>query len=135
MHGYPYRILVYTPVIEPLSLEEAYLAVTENLKGIASATQIAEESGEDPHRNRPNSVRRNNKFLAKVASDHRKPNGLFVITPKMEPAFVETLPVEKFHGVGPAMTAKMNRLGIETWLDLKEQPLSFLQQHFGKPGP
>jgi len=53
----------------------------------------------------------------------------------MEPAFVETLPVEKFHGVGPAMTAKMNRLGIETWLALKEQTLSFLQQHFGKPGP
>jgi DNA polymerase IV len=66
---------------------------------------------------------------------HRKPDGLFVITPKMGPAFVEVLPVGKFHGVGPATTAKMNRLGIETGLDLKAQTLSFLQQHFGKSGP
>src|ERR1700730_5227907 len=76
-----------------------------------------------------------NKFLAKLASDHHKPDGLFVITPKMGPAFVERLPVEKFHGVGPATTAKMNRLGIETGLDLREKTLAFLQQHFGKPGP
>jgi DNA polymerase-4 len=72
--------------------------------------------------------------LAKLASDHRKPDGLFVITPKMGPAFVEVLPVGKFHGVGPATTTKMNRLGIETGLDLKAQSLSFLQQHFGKLG-
>src|SRR4029077_5995357 len=61
--------------------------------------------------------------------------GLFVITPKMGPAFVERLPVEKFHGVGPATTAKMNRLGINTGFALREQTLAFLQQHFGKPGP
>jgi Phage terminase large subunit (GpA)/impB/mucB/samB family/IMS family HHH motif len=72
-----------------------------------------------------------NKFLAKLASDHRKPDGLFVITPKMGPAFVENLPVEKFHGVGPATTAKMNRLGIATGLNLRAQTLPFLQQHFG----
>jgi DNA polymerase-4 len=57
------------------------------------------------------------------------------ITPKMGPAFVEILPVEKFHGVGPATAAKMNRLGIKTGFDLREQTLAFLQQHFGKPGP
>ena len=110
----------YTPIIEPLSLDEAYLDVTENLKGIASATEIADIRAK---------IRREtnlsasagvsyNKFLAKLASDHRKPDGLFVITPKMGPAFVEKLPVEKFHGVGPATTAKMNRLGIATGLDL-----------------
>jgi DNA polymerase IV len=128
----------YTPIIEPLSLDEAYLDVTENLKGIASATQIAEtirakirtESGLTA-----SAGVSYNKFLAKLASDHRKPDGLFVITPKMGPAFVEGLPVEKFHGVGPATTAKMNRLGIKTGFDLREQTLAFLQQHFGKPGP
>jgi len=75
-----------------------------------------------------------NKFLAKLASDHRKPDGLFVITPKMGPSFVETLPVRKFHGIGPATAKKMARLGIETGLDLKGQTLEFLQQHFGKAG-
>ncbi len=128
----------YTPIIEPLSLDEAYLDVTDNLKGIASATQIAEtirtkirtESGLTA-----SAGVSYNKFLAKLASDHRKPDGLFVITPKMGPAFVERLPVEKFHGVGPATTAKMNRLGIKTGSDLREQTLAFLQQHFGKPGP
>src|SRR5438270_1587462 len=73
-----------------------------------------------------------NKFLAKLASDHRKPDGLFVITPRMGPAFVETLPVRKFHGVGPATARKMSALGIETGLDLKGQTEGFLQQHFGK---
>jgi len=76
-----------------------------------------------------------NKLLAKLASDHRKPDGLFVITPKMGPAFVETLPVRKFHGVGPATAAKMNRLGIATGLDLKARSLAYLQDQFGKPGP
>jgi DNA polymerase IV len=75
-----------------------------------------------------------NKFLAKLASDNRKPDGLFVITPNMGPAFVEGLPVGKFHGVGPATTAKMNRLGIETGRDLRAQSMPFLQQHFGKSG-
>ena len=73
------------------------------------------------------------KFLAKLASDHRKPNGLFVITPNMGPAFVEVLPVGKFHGVGPATTAKMNKLGIEAGRDLRAQSMAFFQQHFGKP--
>ena len=101
----------YTPIIEPLSLDEAYLDVTENLKGVASATQIAEEIREKIHAETGLTASAGisyNKFLAKLASDHRKPDGLFVITPKMGPAFVENLPVEKFHGIGPATTAKMN---------------------------
>ncbi len=75
-----------------------------------------------------------NKFLAKLASDHRKPDDLFVITPKMGPAFVEDLPVAKFHGVGPATAARMNALGIHTGLDLRRQSLAFLSEHFGKAG-
>src|SRR5262249_4780487 len=73
-----------------------------------------------------------NKFLAKLASDHRKPNGQFVITPAMGPGFVHALPVARFHGVGPVTAAKMARLGIATGADLRAQPLAFLQQHFGK---
>ncbi len=125
----------YTPIIEPLSLDEAYLDVTENLKWISSATQIAEEIRAKIRTKTGLTASAGvsyNKFLAKLASDHRKPDGLFVITPKMGPAFVEILPVEKFHGVGPATTVKMNRLGIETGLDLREQTLADLQQHFGK---
>ena len=128
----------YTPLIEPLSLDEAYLDVTENLKGIASATEIAEDIMAKIRLETNLTASAGvsyNKFLAKLASDYRKPDGLFVITPKMGPAFVESLPVEKFHGIGPATTAKMNRLGIATGLDLRAQPLPFLQQHFGKSGP
>src|SRR5882762_7372769 len=127
----------YTPIIEPLSLDEAYLDVTVNLKGIVSATRIAEEirariRGETELT--ASAGVSYNKFLAKLASDHRKPDGLFVITPAMGPEFVETLPVRKFHGVGPATAAKMGRLGIKTGLDLRAQTLAFLQQHFGKAG-
>ena len=128
----------FTPIIEPLSLDEAYLDVTENLKGMISATQIAEEIRARIRAETGLTASAGvsyNKFLAKLASDHRKPDGLFVITPAMGPAFVETLPVRKFHGVGPATAAKMARFGIETGLDLKAQTLAFLQQHFGKAGP
>ena len=76
-----------------------------------------------------------NKFLAKLASDQRKPDGLFVITPEMGPAFVETLPVGKFHGIGPATAAKMNQLGIHTGADLRAQPLSpSFRSGSAKPG-
>jgi len=75
-----------------------------------------------------------NKFLAKLASDHRKPDGLFVITPRMGPGFVEELPVRKFHGVGPVTAAKMNELGIHTGRDLKRQTREFLTAQFGKAG-
>jgi DNA polymerase-4 len=127
----------YTPIIEPLSLDEAYLDVTENLKGILSATRIAEEIRARIRAETELTASAGvsyNKFLAKLASDHRKPDGLFVITPQMGPAFVETLPVRKFHGVGPATARKMAGLGIETGLDLRAQSQPFLQQHFGKAG-
>ncbi len=128
----------HTPLIEPLSLDEAYLDVTENLQGIASATEIAERIRAAIRATTGLTASAGvsyNKFLAKLASDHRKPNGIFVITPRMGPAFVEDLPVGKFHGVGPATTAKMQALGIHTGLDLRAQPMAFLQQHFGKAGP
>src|SRR5437588_4745249 len=127
----------YTPIIESLSLDEAYLDVTENLKGIASATRIAEEIRARIRAETELTASAGvsyNKFLAKLASDHRKPDGLFVITPQMGPEFVETLPVRKFHGVGPATGAKMARLGIKTGLDVREQTLALLQQHFRKAG-
>ena len=128
----------YTEVIEPLSLDEAYLDVTENLKGIVLATQIAEEIRAKIRAETGLTASAGvsyNKFLAKLASDHRKPDGIFVITPKMGPLFVETLRIEKFHGIGPATAAKMKRLGIETGLDLKAQTCAFLERHFGKAGP
>src|SRR5215470_14892019 len=110
----------YTPTIEPLSLDEAYLDVTENLKGIVSATWIAEEIRARVRAETELTASAGvsyNKFLAKLASDHNKPDGLFVITPAMGPEFVESLPVRKFHGVGPATAAKMARLGIATGAD------------------
>ena len=127
----------YTPLIEPLSLDEAYLDVTDNLKGIGSATEIAEQIRAAIRAETGLTASAGvsyNKFLAKLASDHRKPDGLFVITPKMGPAFIETLPVGRFHGVGPATTAKMNRLGIQTGLDLRGRDLPFLLRTFGKAG-
>jgi len=127
----------YTPTIEPLSLDEAYLDVTENLKGMASATQIAAEIRERIRTETSLTASAGvsyNKFLAKLASDHRKPDGLFVITPEMGPVFVETLPVRKFHGVGPATARRMEQLGIKSGLDLRAPTLAFLQQHFGKVG-
>jgi DNA polymerase IV len=127
----------YTGIIEPLSLDEAYLDVTENLKGIASATRIAEEIRTRVRAETGLTASAGvsyNKFLAKLASDHKKPDGLFVITPGMGPAFVEDLPVRKFHGIGPATERKMTRLGIATGRDLKAQSLEFLQRYFGKAG-
>ena len=128
----------YTPLIEPLSLDEAYLDVTENLKAMASATEIAEEIRARIRAETGLTASAGvsyNKFLAKMASDERKPDGLFVITPRMGPAFVEGLPIGKFHGIGPVTRAKMERLGIRNGGDLKAQTLSFLQQQFGKAGP
>ncbi len=127
----------YTRIIEPLSLDEAYLDVTENLRGITSATEIAEQIRERIWTETQLTASAGvsyNKFLAKLASDYRKPDGLFVITPAMGPAFIEALKIERFHGVGPATAAKMNRLGIFTAVDLRAQSLEFLQEHFGKSG-
>ena len=127
----------YTAIIEPLSLDEAYLDVTENLQGIASATEIAEQIRSKIRAETQLTASAGvsyNKFLAKLASDYRKPDGLFVITSAMGPSFVEALPVERFHGVGPATAAEMKELGIFTALDLRAKDKAFLLRHFGKAG-
>jgi DNA polymerase IV len=127
----------YTHLIQPLSLDEAYLDVTEPLVDRGSATAIAEEVRTAIRTETGLTASAGvsyNKFLAKLASDHRKPDGLFVITPKMGPAFVENLPVRKFHGIGPATAARMHALGIDTGSDLRRQPLTFLVERFGKAG-
>jgi DNA polymerase IV len=127
----------HTPIIEPLSLDEAYLDVTENLQGIPLARDIAlrirQKIKAETGLNASAGISYN-KFLAKLASDHRKPNGQFVISPEMGPAFAEALPVGKFHGIGPATAAKFNAFGIWTGLDIRNQSLAFLQEHFGKSG-
>jgi DNA polymerase-4 len=130
--------LDYTPLVEPLSLDEAYLDVTANLRNLPTATdtaaeiraRIAEATGLTA-----SAGISYNKFLAKLASDQRKPNGQFVIRPGAGAAFVAALPVGKFHGVGPVTAEKMNRLGILTGADLERRSLDFLQRHFGKSGP
>jgi DNA polymerase-4 len=130
--------LEYTPLVEPLSLDEAYLDVTTNLRNMPLASEIAREIRARILAETGLTASAGisyNKFLAKLASDHRKPNGQFVIPPEKGEAFVETLAVGKFHGVGPATEAKMKRLGIHTGADLKAQTLEFLQQYFGKAGP
>nr|WP_249123443.1 MULTISPECIES: DNA polymerase IV [unclassified Bradyrhizobium] len=127
----------HTPMIEPLSLDEAYLDVTDNLQLIPLARDIAlqirarikAETGLNA-----SAGISYNKFLAKLASDHRKPNGQYVIAPEMGAAFVEDLPVGKFYGIGPATAARFNALGIRTGRDIRNQTLDFLEAHFGKAG-
>jgi DNA polymerase IV len=127
----------FTELIEPLSLDEAYLDVTANMAGLPTAwltakairARILEETGLTA-----SAGVSYNKFLAKLASDQRKPNGQFAITPEEGPAFVEALPVAKFHGVGPATAARMHAAGIETGADLKAWSLHDLQRRFGKAG-
>ncbi|NVO83860.1 DNA polymerase IV [Hymenobacter terrestris] len=127
----------YTPLIEPLSLDEAYLDVTENLKGVVLASQVAREIRAEILRQTQLTASAGisyNKFLAKLASDYRKPNGQFVIRPEQGLAFVEQLRVGEFHGIGPATAARLNGLGIFSGLDLRQQSEAFLRQHFGKAG-
>jgi DNA polymerase-4 len=127
----------HTSIIEPLSLDEAYLDVTVNLQNIPLARDVAlairSKIKQATSLNASAGISYN-KFLAKLASDHRKPNGQYVITPEMGPAFVENLPVGKFHGIGPATSAKMNALGLNTGLDMRNQSLEFMQTNFGKAG-
>jgi DNA polymerase-4 len=128
----------FTDVVEPLALDEAYLDVTENRAGLPTAwltakairARILEETGLTA-----SAGVSYNKFLAKLASSRRKPNGQFAITPEEGEAFVAALPIEKFHGVGPATTAKMHALGIQTGADLRAWSLPDLQARFGKSGP
>jgi DNA polymerase-4 len=124
----------YTGLIEPLSLDEAYLDVTACRK-LPTATAIAEEIRARIREATGLTASAGvsyNKFLAKIASDQNKPDGICVVTPKQGPAFVARLPVRRFHGVGPRTEEKMKRLGIETGADLAAQSLEFLADHFGK---
>ncbi|GAB3883601.1 DNA polymerase IV [Spirosoma agri] len=127
----------YTPLIEPLSLDEAYLDVTHNLQNNPSATRIAQAIKEQIKQETGLTASAGvsyNKFLAKLASDYRKPDGLFVIEPQQGSAFVEGLRVGQFHGVGRVTATRMNQLGIFTGLDLRQQNEAFLTKHFGKVG-
>jgi DNA polymerase-4 len=128
----------YADLIEPLSLDEAYLDVTANRRALTTAAETAREI-----RARILEITgltasagvSYNKFLAKLASDMNKPNGQCVIAPGKGETVVERLPVARFHGVGPVTAERMHQLGIRTGADLKAQSLAFLQHHFGKSGP
>ena len=129
--------LDYTPMVEPLSLDEAYLDVTANLRALPSATATAKEIRARIHEETRLTASAGisyNKFLAKLASDQNKPNGQCVITPAMGEAFVAALPVARFHGVGPRTAEKMHRLGIMTGADLRAWALPDLVAQFGKAG-
>src|SRR3954451_7408166 len=124
----------YTDLVEPLSLDEAYLDVSEDRLGLGSARAIAEDIRrrirEETGLNASAGVSYC-KFIAKLASDHRKPDGLTVITPERGAEFVASLPVARFHGVGPVTARKMEGLGITTGADLEAWSLAQLQAHFG----
>lgn len=127
----------YTDLVEPLSLDEAYLDVTYNKKGNPSATLLAQEirmrilNEVGLTASAGISV---NKFVAKIASDYNKPNGQKTVNPEEVISFLEELPIRKFYGVGKVTTEKMYQLGIFTGLELKSKSLDFLSTHFGKSG-
>ncbi|KRD11484.1 DNA polymerase IV [Flavobacterium sp. Root901] len=127
----------YTDLVEPLSLDEAYLDVTQNKKGNPSASLLAQEirlrifNEVGLTASAGISV---NKFVAKIASDINKPNGQKTVNPDEIIPFLEELPIRKFYGVGKVTTEKMYQLGIFTGLDLKGKSLEFLEKHFGKSG-
>ena len=127
----------YTDLVEPLSLDEAYLDVTHNKKGNPSATLLAQEirmrilNEVGLTASAGISV---NKFVAKIASDYNKPNGQKTVNPEEVISFLEELPIRKFYGVGKVTTEKMYQLGIFTGVELKSKSLDFLSTHFGKSG-
>ena len=124
----------HTAIIEPLSLDEAYLDVTEDRLGIGSATRIASLIRQEIRaktRLTASAGVSYNKFLAKLASDQNKPDGLCVIRPGEGAAFVAGLPIRRFHGVGPKAEGRMQALGIATGADLAGKDIAFLRQHFG----
>lgn len=129
--------LEYTELVEPLSLDEAFLDITENHKQIPSATRIAQEIKKQIKEKTGLTASAGvsfNKFLAKIASDYNKPDGLFVIRPEKAEQFVESLEIERFFGVGKVTAQKMHQLGIHTGADLKKMSEDFLTRHFGKAG-
>lgn len=127
----------YTDLVEPLSLDEAYLDVTENRMGLTTATDIALEIKEAIKNETGLTASAGvsvNKFLAKIASDYRKPDGIFIIKPHQVVSFVEQLPIEKFFGVGKKTAEKMHHFGIVTGADLKARTKKELIKLFGKQG-
>lgn len=127
----------YTDLIEPLSLDEAFLDVTSNKKNISLAVDIAREIKQrikDETGLTASAGISYNKFLAKIASDYRKPDGLCTIHPSRAIEFISRLPIEAFWGIGKVTAAKMHQLGIHTGAELRECPLSFLIRHFGRVG-
>lgn len=127
----------YTDLIEPLSLDEAYLDVTEDRRGLGTARAIAEEIRARIKAETGLTASAGVsycKFIAKLASDQNKPDGLCVIPPHKGAAFVAMLPVKRFHGVGPVTAAKMERLGIHTGADLVQWPIEQLEAYFGSSG-
>lgn len=127
----------YTDLVEPLSLDEAYLDVTENKKGNPSATLIAKEIRERILNEIGLTASAGisiNKFIAKVASDYYKPNGQKTVNPEDVIPFLEQLDIRKFYGVGKVTAEKMYQLGIFTGKDLKEKSIDYLDSHFGKSG-
>ncbi|MES2492869.1 MAG: DNA polymerase IV [Pseudomonadota bacterium] len=126
--------LEYTPHVEPLSLDEAYLDVTNDLRGIGSATRIAQLIRTRIRAQTGLTASAGvsyNKFLAKLASDQNKPDGLCVIRPGQGAEFVSSLPVGRFHGIGPRGAQRMAALGIQTGADLRERDIAYLRAHFG----
>ncbi|VAW15191.1 DNA polymerase IV [hydrothermal vent metagenome] len=127
----------YTDLVEPLSLDEAYLDVTINKKGNPSATLIAKEIRQrifDELKLTASAGISINKFIAKVASDYNKPNGQKTVNPEEVIQFLEELEIRKFYGVGKVTAQKMFKLGVFTGKDLKTKPLDFLTKNFGKSG-
>ena len=127
----------YTDLVEPLSLDEAYLDVTQNKKGNPSATLVATEIREKIFREVGLTASAGisiNKFIAKIASDYNKPNGQKTVNPEEVIEFLEQLDIRKFYGVGKVTAEKMYKLGIFTGSDLKEKSVTFLEKHFGKSG-
>jgi DNA polymerase-4 len=124
----------FTDAIEPLSLDEAYLDVSDTCGG-RTATAIAEEIRARIRAETGLTASAGvsyNKFLAKLASDQNKPDGICVVTPRNGPRFVAGLPVGRFHGIGPVTAERMKQLGIHTGADLRAQSRAFLDAHFGK---
>ena len=129
--------LEYTDLIEPLSLDEAFLDVTENKKGIPLALDIAKAIKQEIREKLglvASAGVSYNKFLAKIASDYRKPDGLYVIHPQKAEAFIARLPIEAFWGVGKITAKKMHSLGVHNGAKLKTCSLEFLTRNFGKAG-
>jgi DNA polymerase-4 len=124
----------FTDIVQPLSLDEAYLDVTENKPGIASATMIAEEIRRMIRAETGLTASAGvsyNKLIAKLASDQNKPDGVCVVRPSEGAAFIAAMPVRRIHGVGPVTARRMQALGIETGADLRDRDMRFLQTHFG----